>query len=85
MFAGVVGVFLLAGEQPCRSESRHDQAETEHGFAMAVEVCGVGFAVATNVGASGIFRIGPPIVSLGVEVVWATGATLGVRRGYCNW
>ena len=64
-----------------RGESRNDKAETDHGFAVVVEVGGVGEAVAANVGAGGVFWVGPPVVALGEEVVRASVAAFAVRGG----
>jgi hypothetical protein len=69
MFGGVVGVLFLTGELIRSDEGRDQQAQADHRFAMRVEVGWVGKAVAADVGAGRIFRIGPPVITLGVEVV----------------
>jgi hypothetical protein len=72
----VVGIFLLSCQLPCGGEGRDEQAEPDHRFTVCVEVGGVGDAVAADVGAGGVLRVGPPVVALGVEVVKAAGAAL---------
>ncbi len=74
MFRSMIGVLLFGGQLPCGCERRNDEAESHHGFAMVVEVCGIGEAVAADVGTAGIFFIGPPVVALGEVVVLAAFA-----------
>src|SRR5438270_5198618 len=81
MSQGLVAVLFLAGELPAGGERGNDEAEPNHGLAVRVEVCGIGEAVATYVGAAGIVRIGPPVVSLGVEVMQSAGTAVAFIRG----
>ena len=82
MPAGVVGIFLLAGQLPRRRQRRNDEAQPHHRLAMIVEVGGIGEAVAPDVGAVGIFLVGPPVVAFGEVVVLATLAARAVRGRY---
>lgn len=82
MEAGVGGVFFVAGEEPCSRESWDDETEAHHGLAVVVEVLGIGEAVATDVRAVGVFGVGPPVVTLGVEVVRAAWAARTSGGGY---
>ena len=81
MACGVIGVFFFAGQLPCGGERGNDEAEAHHGFSVVVEVGGVGEAVAADVGAVGIFFVGPPVVALGEVVVRAAFAAFAVRGG----
>src|SRR4051812_2397074 len=81
MSQGLVAVLFFTGELPAGGERRNDETEPNHGLAVRVEVCGIGEAVATYVGAAGIVRIGPPVVSLGVEVMQSAGTAVAFFRG----
>jgi hypothetical protein len=52
---------------------------------MVIEVCGVREAIAANVGAGGIFGVGPPVIALGEVVVRAAFASCGVDAGDGVW
>src|ERR1700761_6780256 len=85
MIGGLRGVGPFAGNDPGRGERGHLQAETDEKLAMVVEVCRVREAVATDVGAVSVLRVGPPVVALGEVVVCATFASCGVDGGYGLW
>ncbi len=74
MLCGVGGVLALAGELPCCGQRGDLNAEADEGFAMGVEVGGIGEAVALDVRAAGVGGVGPPVVALGEIIVRAAGA-----------
>src|ERR1700733_2141220 len=76
MLTGVPTIAFVAGEQPCSGERGHLDGERDHCLAVVTEVGGIALAVAVDVGAVGIFGIGPEIVRLREVVVWTAGAAV---------
>src|SRR6266478_768950 len=81
MTCGMFRITLVTGYLPCRYECRHLHTQAHQRAAMFIEVVGVRHAIALNIRAVGILRIGPPVITLGEKVVRAAGAagTMGSR------
>ena len=67
--AAVFSKLVALCKQPGRGKSRHLNAESNQQQTVGVEVVGIGFTVAIDVGTVGIFRIGPEVVGLRKIVV----------------
>src|ERR1700758_1630000 len=76
MITSMPAIAFVVGEQPCSGERGHLDGERDHGLAVVIEVGGIALAVAVDVGAVGIFGIGPEIVRLGEVVVGTAGAAV---------
>ena len=77
---GSGGVTFFAGHSVgCRERAKVTD-ESQQKLAVRDEIIGVGQAVALNVRRVGVFRVGPPIVAFGREIMEPAG-TAGISRG----
>jgi hypothetical protein len=79
---GAVGIALVVRDLPRRAERGHFDTQTHQGLAMLDEIIGIGHPIALDVGAAGIFRVGPPVVAFREKVVQPARATRRMRSGH---
>jgi len=81
---GVRGIGLFARELPCRHQGRHLHAQPPEGLPVGIEVVRVALPVPADVGPFRVFRIGPPVIALRIEVVDAALAALAATGGHSD-
>ena len=75
----VLHVLLLARENVSRPHRPDDLAQSHHGVPMRDEIVRIRHAILLNVGAVRVFRVRPPIVSFGEEIMLPSSATVAMR------
>src|SRR4051812_46795340 len=69
MFGGFVGIGFLSGEQPCAGQRRKLNTEAHQSSPMFDEIVWVRHSITLYIWATRIFRIWPPVITLGKEVM----------------
>ena len=74
-------IFLVFRHQPGGGQVANQRTEADHGMTVSNKVIGICLPIPTYIGTIRIYRIGPPIIAFGVEIMNPSGTPF---RSICS-